>query len=27
LPLDEAKKGFDLLTTPGTGAIKVMFKI
>jgi 2-desacetyl-2-hydroxyethyl bacteriochlorophyllide A dehydrogenase len=27
LPLDEAQKGFDLLTTPGTGAIKVMYKI
>lgn len=25
LPLSEAQKGFDLLFTPGTGAIKVMF--
>lgn len=27
LPLEEAQKGFDLLTTPGTGAVKVMYKI
>ena len=26
LPADEAQKGFDLLTTPGTGAVKVMFR-
>ena len=26
LPADEAQKGFDLLFTPGTGAIKVMFE-
>lgn len=26
LPADEAQKGFDLLTTPGTGAVKVMFQ-
>lgn len=26
LPADEAQKGFDLLTTKGTGAIKVMFQ-
>ncbi|MFI3238461.1 MAG: alcohol dehydrogenase catalytic domain-containing protein [Lachnospiraceae bacterium] len=25
LPIEEAQKGFDLLTTPGTGAIKVMY--
>lgn len=27
LPIEEGKKGFDLLTTPGTGAIKVMYKL
>lgn len=26
LPVEEAQKGFDLLTTPGTGAVKVMFR-
>lgn len=26
LPVDEAQKGFDLLTTKGTGAVKVMYK-
>ena len=26
LPAEEAQKGFDLLFTPGTGAVKVMFK-
>ena len=26
LPADEAQKGFDLLFTPGTGAVKVMFE-
>ena len=25
VPVDEAQKGFDLLTTPGTGAIKVLY--
>lgn len=25
LPADEAQKGFDLLTTPGSGAVKVMY--
>lgn len=25
LPVEEAQKGFDLLTTPGTGAVKVMY--
>ena len=25
LPIEQAQKGFDLLTTPGTGAIKVMY--
>lgn len=27
LPLEDAKKGFDLLTTPGTGAVKVLYKL
>ncbi len=27
LPLEKAQEGFDLLTTPGTGAIKVMYEI
>lgn len=26
LPADDAQKGFDLLTTPGTGAVKVLFQ-
>ena len=26
LPADEAQKGFDLLLTGGTGAVKVMFE-
>lgn len=26
LPADEAQKGFDLLFTKGTGAVKVMFQ-
>ena len=27
LPIQEAQKGFDLLTTKGTGAVKVMYKL